>query len=153
MMWAACILFWMWSCVITVCAFDPIRQGNIYIIHQMMQYGADLRLIDLQRKTSLHHAVTGGSMWVEETEHHKMCCLGFIFVWLHSHTHNIYIMHALTVSYVSQCCNTLFVGDRNVPVLRHRHVPCDTASPGCIHGQHRGGPVFAQRPGRILYSV
>lgn len=40
----------------------PIRQGNIYIMHQMMQYGADLRLIDLQGKTSMHHAVTGGNM-------------------------------------------------------------------------------------------
>lgn len=40
------------------------RQGNIYIIHQMMQYGADLRVIDLQGKSSLHHAVTGGNMWV-----------------------------------------------------------------------------------------
>ncbi|XP_068423550.1 putative ZDHHC-type palmitoyltransferase 6 isoform X2 [Clinocottus analis] len=28
----------------------------------MMQYGADLRLIDLQGKTALHHAVTGGSI-------------------------------------------------------------------------------------------
>lgn len=28
----------------------------------MMQYGADLCLIDQQRKTSLHHAVTGGSI-------------------------------------------------------------------------------------------
>ena len=39
-----------------------LRQGNIYIMHQMMQHGADLRLVDLQGKTSLHHAVLGGSM-------------------------------------------------------------------------------------------
>lgn len=54
-----------WFFVITLCS--SLRQGNIYIMHQMMQYGADLRLIDLQGKTSLHHAVTGGNMWVEET--------------------------------------------------------------------------------------
>lgn len=45
--------------VINVCIN---RQGNIYIMHQMMQYGADLRLSDLQGKTSMHHAVTGGNM-------------------------------------------------------------------------------------------
>lgn len=45
--------------VINVCVN---RQGNIYIMHQMMQYGADLRLSDLQGKTSMHHAVTGGNM-------------------------------------------------------------------------------------------
>ncbi|KAM9727650.1 uncharacterized protein ACNS7B_018089 isoform 2-T2 [Menidia menidia] len=28
----------------------------------MMQYGADLRIVDLQGKTSLHHAVTGGNI-------------------------------------------------------------------------------------------
>ena len=39
-----------------------LRHGNIYIMHQMMQHGADLRLVDLQGKTSLHHAVLGGSM-------------------------------------------------------------------------------------------
>lgn len=67
----------------------PIRQGNIYIMHQMMQYGADLRLIDLQGKTSMHHAVTGGNMWVKGTARHNkfffFFFLGLAFVWLHSH--------------------------------------------------------------------
>ncbi|XP_075874752.1 uncharacterized protein LOC142883615 isoform X2 [Nelusetta ayraudi] len=31
-------------------------------MHQMMQYGANLRLTDLQGKTSMHHAVTGGNI-------------------------------------------------------------------------------------------
>lgn len=56
---------------VAISAFSPFchsfylcdnRQGNIYIMHQMMQYGADLRLTDLQGKTSMHHAVTGGNM-------------------------------------------------------------------------------------------
>lgn len=58
----------------------PIRQGNIYIMHQMMQYGADLRLIDLQGKTSMHHAVTGGNMWVKGTARHNK----FFFVFFGS---------------------------------------------------------------------
>lgn len=39
-----------------------IRQGNINIIHQMMQHGADLHITDLQGKTAMHHAVMGGNM-------------------------------------------------------------------------------------------
>lgn len=46
--------------------FTHIRQGNIYIIHQMMQHGADLHITDLQGKTAMHHAVMGGNMWVKE---------------------------------------------------------------------------------------
>lgn len=42
-------------------------------MHQMMQYGADLRLIDLQGKTAMHHAVTGGNMSVKEITHHSEC--------------------------------------------------------------------------------
>lgn len=56
-------------------------------------------------------------------------------------------MHTLTVRDLSQCCSALFVGDGDVPVLRHRQVPGDTPSPGCIHRKHRGGPLSAQRPG------
>lgn len=55
-----------------------IRQGNIYIMHQMMQHGADLRLIDLQGKNAMHHAVMGGSMWVAAQHkfdiHHVVVC-------------------------------------------------------------------------------
>lgn len=39
-----------------------IRQGNINVIHQMMQHGADLHITDLQGKTAMHHAVMGGNM-------------------------------------------------------------------------------------------
>lgn len=143
-MWA---LYFLWQFVLST----SIRQGNIYIIHQMMQHGADLRLIDLQGKTSLHHTVTGGNMWVEETAHYLVV---FVFCLVYSNytaTHK-YTVHALTVSFLSQCCSALYVGDRNVPLLRHRHVPGDTTSPGCIHRQHRGGPVSAQRPGMIQTS-
>lgn len=44
------------------------------------------------------------------------------------------------------------MGNGNVPVLRHRHVPGDTTSPGCIDRKHRGGPLSAQRPGVIKAS-
>lgn len=38
------------------------RNGNISIMHKMLKHGADLRVVDQQGKTSLHHAVSGGSM-------------------------------------------------------------------------------------------
>lgn len=38
------------------------RNGNIYIMHKMMQHGADLHIVDEQGKSSLHHAVGGGSV-------------------------------------------------------------------------------------------
>lgn len=38
------------------------RNGNIYIMHKMMQHGTDLKLVDEQGKTSLLHAVSGGSV-------------------------------------------------------------------------------------------
>lgn len=53
---------------------------------------------------------------------------------------------------LSQRCSALFVGDGNVPLLRHRHVPSDTAPLGGIHRQHRGGPVFAQTPGMLVFA-
>lgn len=53
---------------------------------------------------------------------------------------------------LSQCCSALFVGDRNVSLLRHRYVPSDTAPLGGIHRQHRGGPVFAQTPGTVVFT-
>lgn len=43
-----------------------------------MQHGADLRLIDLQGKNAMHHAVMGGSMWVTAQHkfdiHHVVVC-------------------------------------------------------------------------------
>ncbi|KAM9476692.1 palmitoyltransferase ZDHHC13 isoform 2-T2 [Clarias gariepinus] len=38
------------------------RHGNVKIMHKMLQHGADLRIVDQQGKTSLHHAVSGGSI-------------------------------------------------------------------------------------------
>lgn len=78
----------------------------------------------------------------------------FVFVSCNYTLTHKYVTRALTVSSPSQCCSALSVGDGNVSVLGHRHVPGDTASPGCIHRQHRGGPVSAQRPGvmQTLFS-
>lgn len=59
-------------------------------------------------------------------------------------THASYFVH------LPQCRSSLFVGDRNVSVLRHRLVPRDTTSPRSIHGQHRDGSVLAQRTGIVF---
>ncbi|KAK1791657.1 hypothetical protein P4O66_013655, partial [Electrophorus voltai] len=46
--------------------------GNINVMHKMMQHGADLRVVDHQGKTALHHAVSGGSIvamqYLDETK-------------------------------------------------------------------------------------
>lgn len=60
--------------------------------HALMQYGADLRLIDLQGKTSLHHAVTGGNMWVEGTTH---------LLSLYCQTNTVFYMQWLYVAFPS----------------------------------------------------
>lgn len=129
---------------LNVCTLTALRQGNIYVMHQMMQYGADLRLMDLQGKTSLHHAVTGGSMWVEATTYTTYFSV-FCSICLH--------VESPAVGFFPQCRSAFFVGDGNVPLLGHRHVLGDATAPGFVHRQYWGGPVFAQRPGTIISAA
>lgn len=72
---------------------------------------------------------------------------------LHLHLFGYTVTNISDLGCLSQCCSALSVGDRNVSLLRHRHVPSVTASPGGIHRQHRDGPVFAPTPGVIVFAL
>lgn len=143
-----CFLFSTWSCVITACTFVS-HKAREHLYHSpndaVWSWFAPHRPAGKNITSSCGHwgqHVSGGNNTSQTWLFFVLCLSDYAVT--HEHT-----MHELTDSYLSQCCRALFVGDRNVPVLRHRHVPCDTPSPGCIHRQHGGGPVFAQRPGTI----
>lgn len=148
MTWVLCFLFCTWPCVIIVCTFASHQAGE-HLYHTpndaVWSWFAPRRPAEKNIPASCSHRgqpVSGGSNTSQT--HLFLSFVLYLCVTMPSHT---YIIHALTVTDLSQCCSALFVGDRDVPVLGHRHVPGDTPSPGRIHGQHGGGPVFAQRPG------
>lgn len=94
---------WLLFPPIIVLPLTHIRQGNIYIIDQMMQHGADLHITDLQGKTAMHHAVMGGNMWVKEqySTNYRPCLTCDLWLKHVKHKHSIlFVSPSATVHYL-----------------------------------------------------
>ena len=133
------VLLFTRSCVVTACAFDTY-QAREHLYHSpndaVWGWFTPHRCPGKDVPASCSH----------RGQHVSLDVFSCLVVHTQSHTSK-YSLH--TNGYLSQYFSALFVGDGNVSVLRHRHVPGDSPAPGCIHRQHRGRPLFAQRPGTM----